>query len=628
MDDIPNKIIELLKTKRPRYITRQYIQKLYGEEFYDNIMTSTSFLDKDHTISERLFCFYYNINNHIKCLHCQNDINKFEKFYSSKEEYLERFCSHKCIRSYMYDMTSPIIPNSSLNKNDILFKIQHGNFNQLRFKPHFMNGVKTILHDDNIPYERMTALEALYFLKNNHKNYPTCYCGNFLPYFNKGIYRKYCSNKCKANSEQQKTLKKQTCLQKYGTENVFANDQIRQRIQQTNIEKYGVSHYCKTEEYKQRLQTGDIKRQIADPYKIRKHIFDKMYDKIQTFRDKLQIIPLFTRDEYTGSGYHKQYKWKCLVCETEFEHWYYEINKLKCPKCTTHSNIEMTIIDYVAKLPLTFQVNTRTIISPYELDVYFPEKHLGIEINGLYWHSESTGKPRKSHVQKTELCEKNNIRLIQLFADEIMYQLPIVKCRLKHILGLIKRKIYARKCEVKPISVLLKNKFLNKYHIQGKDNSTINLGLHYKNRLVAVMTFSKLRKVLALEHKEGSYELSRFAAINHFVIVGGADKLLKYFERNYQPKTLTTYADRRWSQGDVYYKLGFQLDHISAPSYWYTKDYYHRIYRFNFRKNILKTKLAKFDPNLSEWENMKANGYDRIWDCGNMVFTKKYIATA
>jgi hypothetical protein len=165
---------------------------------------------------------------------------------------------------------------------------------------------------------------------------------------------------------------------------------------------------------------------------------------------------------------------------------------------------------------------------------------------------------------------------------------------------------------------------LNKYHIQGEDKSKIHLGLHYKNRLVAVMTFAKLRKVLALEHKEGSYELSRFAAINHFVIVGGADKLLKYFERTYHPKAITSYADRRWSQGDVYYKLGFKLDHISPPSYWYTKDYYHRIYRFNFRKNVLQTKLPNFDPNLSEWENMKNHKYDRIWDCGNLVFTKEF----
>ena len=34
--------------------------------------------------------------------------------------------------------------------------------------------------------------------------------------------------------------------------------------------------------------------------------------------------------------------------------------------------------------------------------------------------------------------------------------------------------------------------------------------------------------------------------------------------------------------------------------------------------------LENFDPGKSEVENMKANGYRRIFDCGNMVFEKTY----
>jgi len=30
--------------------------------------------------------------------------------------------------------------------------------------------------------------------------------------------------------------------------------------------------------------------------------------------------------------------------------------------------------------------------------------------------------------------------------------------------------------------------------------------------------------------------------------------------------------------------------------------------------------LETFNPDLTEWENMKVNGFDRIWDCGNLVF--------
>jgi hypothetical protein len=27
-----------------------------------------------------------------------------------------------------------------------------------------------------------------------------------------------------------------------------------------------------------------------------------------------------------------------------------------------------------------------------------------------------------------------------------------------------------------------------------------------------------------------------------------------------------------------------------------------------------------FDAKLTEWQNMQANGYDRIWDCGDYIF--------
>ena len=52
------------------------------------------------------------------------------------------------------------------------------------------------------------------------------------------------------------------------------------------------------------------------------------------------------------------------------------------------------------------------------------------------------------------------------------------------------------------------------------------------------------------------------------------------------------------------------------------KGYLQRYHRMGFQKHKLKNKLENFDPELSEWENMQVNGYDRIWDCGNMVFKK------
>jgi DNA modification methylase len=52
-------------------------------------------------------------------------------------------------------------------------------------------------------------------------------------------------------------------------------------------------------------------------------------------------------------------------------------------------------------------------------------------------------------------------------------------------------------------------------------------------------------------------------------------------------------------------------------------------YGMNFQSNWCKDGprhkkiedlLKKYDPSLTEYENMLANKWDRIWDCGNAVY--------
>ena len=87
------------------------------------------------------------------------------------------------------------------------------------------------------------------------------------------------------------------------------------------------------------------------------------------------------------------------------------------------------------------------------------------------------------------------------------------------------------------------------------------------------------------------------------------------------PIKIITYSDLRWNTGDVYNILGMKLIHTSEPTYWYfNPGYSMRYHRYNFRKDVLSTKLKSYDPMLTEWENMQLNGYDRIWDCGHMKY--------
>jgi len=200
-----------------------------------------------------------------------------------------------------------------------------------------------------------------------------------------------------------------------------------------------------------------------------------------------------------------------------------------------------------------------------------------------------------------------------------------VKSRLASILGVGARRIYARDCDIVEVKSRVEYDFLDKNHLQGKAPSFVCYGLEYKGELVAVMSFSKMRKSAKNKSEAGKYELLRFCSKLNCSVVGGAGKLLKHFEREHRPREIVSYADRRWNAGKLYEKLGFRFDHASEPTYWYLdRGCDIREHRFAYRKSVLAKKLKLFDPNLSEFENMRLNKYTKIWDCGNLVFVKTY----
>src|SRR5574344_17128 len=175
---------------------------------------------------------------------------------------------------------------------------------------------------------------------------------------------------------------------------------------------------------------------------------------------------------------------------------------------------------------------------------------------------------------------------------------------------------------VREISQREAKEFLTNNHIQGNVNSSIRYGLFYNGELVSVMTFGKLRKNLGSTSEEGHYELVRFCNKLHCNVIGGASKLLHHFIREFNPKRIISYADKRWSNGEMYVKLGFEHLRDSKPSYFYSLHGKTRENRFKYRKDILVSE--GYDKNKSESQIMRERGYSRIYDCGCMVFEKKF----
>ena len=421
--------------------------------------------------------------------------------------------------------------------------------------------------------------------------------------------------------------------EKYGVKYPFQSPEILKKINNINEALYGYANPMKSDLIKQkrikifREQYGvDNPAQINEiRSKISKTQKDKFYDMLyKSDRLKNEVEPLFLKNEYNGVSNNNLFK--CLKCNKEFESTFISGRIPRCPICYSiyKSKPEKDILKYIKSIyDGKIIENDKKILNKLELDIYLPEKNLAIEFDGLHWHSDLTLNDKKYHLNKTLKCEKQNIQLIHIFEDEWINKQEIVKNKLKNLLGLSTEKIYARNCKIRELLSQEKKYFLNMYHIQGDDKSSIKIGLFYENDLVAVMTFGNRRVAMGKKSTEkGEYELLRYATSKN--VVGGAGKLLSYFIKNYQPKKIVSYADRRWSQGNLYEKLGFELVSKTPLNYWYIKGL-SRIHRFNFRKNVLSKKLEIFSGELTEWQNMQLNGYDRIWDCGSLKYRKDIL---
>ena len=456
---------------------------------------------------------------------------------------------------------------------------------------------------------------------------------------------------------------RQTFVEKYGGIGL-ASDVIKKKIGLTMIQKYGVGSPLKNEDIKKRHRATWMERYggytLASPTlrekvmatillkynvenvsqisevkdKVREYYRTKMVKNI-FFGDRLHkvVTPLFRQEEYINSTSDNRYPFECNACHSTFSDHLYSAHIPRCPICYP-SSISMPqgeVFEYIKSvLPIgtEIQQNVRSPINPLELDLYIPSLKLAIEYNGLYWHGEANGgKSRRYHLNKTMECEKNGIRLIHIFEDEWFDKQYIIKSRLKHLLNCNKEKIYARKCEVKVIDYDKCYEFLIKYHLQGSDRAPIRLGLYYNTELVSVMTFGCNRIALGNTKVDDEYEMYRFC-VGDRTVVGAGSKLLTYFIKNYHPLKITSYADRRYSFISAFYlKIGFKLISTTNPNYWYfDKKTGVRYHRYSFRKSELPKKLEKFDINLTEWQNMQLNGYDRIWDCGNYKYEWKSAA--
>ena len=655
---LDQRVIELCvckdKYKLIPHATDKSVLERHG--LYDFIVNR--FKDSE-SISETIFRIYHGIEDRPTCMHCGKPV-KFGQVNSRKDPskkelgfapYCSVSCSRKHIRERHHCVTSDAEAIELLTVDGQIIE------NRCREKYVAENGLRDYLLSRYSDNESSSAYaETIYRIVNKINEVPRCpYCEDKCEF--KGIYKGYSS-----------TCSKGGCITQWSNKDEKIDDDLV------------ISKICKKNDqgkYELKTRRKDWRRRNGyTSYLLSR--YPDTYQEDEALYRIINHIDVRPTCQYCGApvsfvGFKHGFSSTCCLehagklktistlREKGFESHFNEAGNLvihnlcpvhgdvefsdstvfalqrlgpnkigtinPCPICNPARNpntsIETIIEEMLDRMDVTYELHRHDFIkSPItgkgkEIDIFLSDYNIAIECNGLYWHSGKDA--RDNDILKRKLCEQKGIRLISLWEDEIHSKTDLVEAFLRSTLGKNRHKVYARKCEVREISSRESREFIDANHLQGNVHGSIRLGLFNEGTLVQVMTFGKMRKPLGSKtSQDGEFELYRLCSLRDYTVIGGASKLLSYFKSHYEWKKIISYCKKDISNGNVYEKIGFELDGDTGPGYsfWNPREKGERINRFKLRKSEIDDGSGRTADEI-----LKERGWLRCYDSGN----KRYI---
>lgn len=462
----------------------------------------------------------------------------------------------------------------------------------------------------------------------NIKESPRCQsdnCDNRLSMKNNKLkqgFPSYCSPICMNKATIKKEKTKLTHLRLYGHESHNSSDIIKNRKKETYLEKYGVespsilpkfiekSRNTRIERYGENYNKIyskpkhiDIEKNIykSEPQIERllstidsnKYILKKYYASKYTFHHKNCNSDFIITSNQIGSR-NRHYTELCTVC-----------NPIK--SFTSH---EKEIFNFLKKHKFNIEPHNRNIIKPKELDIYLPDNKIGIEFNGIFWHSDKY-LANDYHIKKHNMCVKKGVELITTFEDEFIDKKQLIFSHILKRLNKFKKRITPKKHSIIELNQKQATEFLELNHIFGSSDSDINIGLTIKNKIVSIVSFKSL--------DNNEFLLERFTNKKNIHINNSENLLFKYFLDKYDPQKIIGYSDIRYSDGSLYNDLGFKFIENTKPKVYYIK---HGVFKRHNKDSFINKVVIpdNFGLSLENEEFMNHSRYNKIYDCGSMKY--------
>jgi hypothetical protein len=467
------------------------------------------------------------------------------------------------------------------------------------------------------------ATQRLWHIKTHRQFNPCVVCNQPTKWDNTtSRYRNVCGPKC--NSINTKVQRRQTMLDTHGVNHYTESSEFLEKVKATSQRKYGTNHPRQSTIVKEKYKTTCIERYGAeaftqsDAYRTKtRNTCKERYgvdfisqasvptDSLNKLQNSEWLYDQHVRKQTTITKIAEE-----LSVDSTTVASYCNKHNISIVRFST-TMWERELAEFLTHHNIHFVQNDRCVLNGKELDFILTEHNIAIELCGLYWHADIHNRIDKwTHFNKMQKCETVGLQLLTIFEDEWNNAVDQIYNKILYMVGKATTpKIYARRTKVITVDTHAKTVFFNTNHIQRNGPSGINYGLVDRdNNVVAVMG--------VIEYND-RYILNRYATSR--IVVGGFSKLLKHFAKHHISKPLITFADRRWSTGDLYTTNNFVLVDTLPPDYSYVKNGL-RSHKFKYRRKHLQRLLDEYDETKTERENCENAGMLRIWDCGKYKY--------
>lgn len=327
-------------------------------------------------------------------------------------------------------------------------------------------------------------------------------------------------------------------------------------------------------------ECGIIRRSTA--YKVS---FDDFVERARTIHGN--------RYTYDASQYDSMTQPTIITCSEHGEFIqvasYHIHSESGCPKCSVRESKGQTeMFNYLAGLGVQVSANYRYgQTHKKEIDIYVKGLKLGIEYDGLPWHSTKYRTKEQQLAKSTELADLG-IRLIRIFEDEWLERKGQIKEYLNYQFGKVPDNYYVADCSIIDISPTEAETFHNSRQVKMQDVKDINKALVYKDKIVAVLSMSSTQKGLKLLCFSSAFKSAQ-----------AGKALLTEILRETKAKYVEAYMDNRLESSDTYFRMGFTNPVKIGAKFKYWLD------GSNNREDISRQGFPYYqiyDDGLTKWE--------------------------